>query len=649
MCGLAGIWSSTGWRAESQAALAAMTNSITHRGPDDQGFEVFPEHGLGLGFRRLAILELSKAGHQPMQSPSGRYVILFNGEIYNWKDLRERLHRPTQEFRGHSDTEVITAAFDKWGVEGTLTHLVGMFSLAIWDRERSLLHLVRDRFGEKPLYFAVASGTLLFGSELKALRAHPAFEAEIDRSALAIYMRLGYIPSPRTIYKDVRKVPPATMLTFRASQLVSDHQYWSPEHEIERGRKDPFKGTEDDAARECESLLLATIAGEMVADVPLGAFLSGGVDSSLIVALMQAQSARPVRTFTIGFPEKNYNEAPHAKKVAEHLGTDHTELYVTPAEAMAVIPRLVDMYDEPFADVSQIPTYLVARLARQSVTVSLSGDGGDEIFGGYNRYFVGDRLNRFRMRVPKTIRAVASRTIHGIAPQKWDRAFAAVEDAFPKRWRPRAIGDRIHKLAGVLNAESQQALYLNLISLWPDAVTQNSGQSTVFPQSRLTWNNGSGFIENMMYLDSVTYLPDDILVKVDRATMSVSLEARAPFLDHRIAEFAWSLPTIFKVRNGRGKVVLRRVLDRHVPSALIERPKMGFGVPIDQWLRGPLNEWASSLLERGRLEREGFLNAAAIAEKWNQHQSGERNWQYHLWTVLMFESWLESASRSARA
>ena len=646
MCGLAGLWSSVAWSDESQAALEAMTRALLHRGPDDEGYEILPEHGLGLGFRRLAILDLSKAGHQPMRSHSGRYLIAFNGEIYNWRDLRSQLRRPEQGFFGHSDTEVLASAFDTWGVETTLTRLVGMFAIAIWDRERSLLHLVRDRFGEKPLFFWSGSGALLFGSELKALASHCEFRRVVDRSALAAYMRLGYIPAPRTIYRGVQKVPPGTILTFRRGELVAQQQYWSARTEIERGQNHRFSGNLNDAALECEAMLRRTVGAEMVADVPLGAFLSGGVDSSLIVALMQAQSTRPVRTFTIGFTEKSYNEAPHAKSVAAHLGTHHTELYVSPAEAMSVIPRLTDMYDEPFADVSQIPTYLVAALARQAVTVSLSGDGGDEIFGGYTRYFLGDRLNRVRSRVPRGIRTVATRGIRGIAPHKWDRVFASVEDALPKRWRPRTVGDRLHKLAGLLGAESQQALYLNLISLWPAEVTIDADAVSGFPHAPLAWNNGDGFIENMMYLDTVTYLPDDILVKVDRATMRVSLESRAPFLDHRIAEFAWSLPTSFKVRDGRGKIVLRRVLDRYVPASLIERPKMGFGVPIDQWLRGPLKEWASELVESSRLVREGFLNAAVVSEKWRQHQSGERNWQYHLWAVLMFQSWLQSAKPS---
>lgn len=626
-----------------------MTDVIRHRGPDDEGAWSDPEAGICLGFRRLSILDLSACGHQPMTSPSGRFVTTFNGEIYNFAEIRDRLLALGVSFRGHSDTEIFLAAFEQWGIANSLEQMAGMFALAVWDRRDRQLHLVRDRLGEKPLYYGWAGETLLFGSELKALRRHPAWRGEIDRNSLALYLRHNYVPAPYTIYKGFYKVLPGTVLSFGASsvgQAPEVSTYWSAREAARAGLASPIEGSEAEIIDLCDAELRRTVAQEMVSDVPLGAFLSGGIDSSLIVGLMQAQSEVPVRTFTIGFHEKEYNEAKHAKAVAEHLGTDHTELYVTPADSLAVIPRLPAMYDEPFADASQIPTFLVAQLARRDVTVSLSGDGGDELFGGYNRYFWAERIWRNMRPVPAFFRRSLADGLTSVAPGKWDRLFGAMSGALPARYQLKMPGDRVHKLASMLGSESGQAMYRGLVSNWLhplDVALDATEPPTVLTEPH-RWLGTGKFVQQMMYLDSVSYLPDDILVKVDRASMAVSLESRAPFLDHRIFELAWRIPLSMKVRNGQGKWILRRILDRYVPRSLIERPKMGFGVPIDHWLRGPLKEWAEALISPDRIRREGYFDAAAIRKKWDEHQSGARNWQYPLWAVIMFQAWLEETS-----
>lgn len=646
MCGIAGFID--GNLRNPEQVLRKMTDAIVHRGPDDEGVWHDKEIGVALGHRRLSILDLSPAGHQPMLSRSGRYVIVFNGEVYNHSSIRSELESlGLRNWRGHSDTEVMLEAFDMWGIEATVQRLTGMFAIALWDRLEKLLYLIRDRVGEKPLYYCGLHGALIFGSELKALKKHPQFTDDIDRNALTVYMRYCYVPAPFTIYKGVFKVLPGTIVKIKTDQsgihICDPISYWAAKSVARQGLDNPFPGTDQDAIGELEALLLDAVGNQMVADVPLGAFLSGGIDSSAVVALMQAQSARPVRTFTIGFHNEGYNEAVHAKAVAHHLGTDHTELYVSPSDALSVIPDLPQLYDEPFGDSSQIPTFLVSRMSREHVTVSLSGDGGDELFGGYNRYTWGKSIWKRMSPIPQNIRHGAGFLVTRVSPKSWNALFAIVGPLLPARFRQRLPGDKLHKLAGVLGSENPVEMYRLLASTW-----KNPGQIVcggVEPVTTLTdalgWLDCEDIVQLMMFLDLVTYLPDDILVKVDRAAMGVSLETRVPFLDHRVVEFAWKLPPSMKIREGRGKWLLRQILYKHVPVELIERPKMGFGVPIDEWLRGPLRGWAESLLGEHRLRREGFFDPQPISKLWHEHLTGRRNWQHHLWNVLTFQAWLE--------
>jgi asparagine synthase (glutamine-hydrolysing) len=646
MCGIAGL---LGQRGESLASVAgAMADALTHRGPDDRGTWEDTGAGIALGHRRLSILDLSAAGHQPMRSACGRLTIAFNGEIYNHLELRDELERGgfAPSWRGHSDTETILAAFVAWGVEPTLVRMVGMFAIALWDGEARALWLARDRLGEKPLYYGTMDRRLAFGSELKALRAVPGWAAEIDRDALTLLLRFGYIPAPYSIYRGIHKVRPGAALRL-ASGGVEERTYWSAADVAARGSATPLVASEDEAAELLEARLTEAIKLQQIADVPLGAFLSGGIDSTTVVALMQRLGSRPVKTFSIGFHEADYNEAHHAKTVAQHLGTDHTELYVTPEEARAVIPKLPTMYDEPFADSSQIPTYLVSQLARRHVTVSLSGDGGDELFGGYNRYFLGESLWRRLERFPRAARFSAAGMIQRVKPATWNRLMRPVVPVLPRRLRYGNPGDKLHKLAAVLGARDRQELYRFLVSQWhePDGVVARAHE----PPTLLDGEAPAlgGYTPTMMYLDLVSYLPDDILVKVDRAAMAVSLETRVPFLDHRVVELAWRIPLDLKVRAGEGKRILRRVLYRHVPRELIERPKMGFGVPIESWLRGPMRAWAEDLLSASRLREEGFFNPEPIRRRWEEHLSGRRNWHYALWHVLMFQAWYAQFHRHA--
>lgn len=646
MCGFAGFYALQHFPRDAVLLAEKMANVITHRGPDDAGAWIDANAGIALAHRRLSILDLSPAGHQPMASACGRYVIAFNGEVYNHLDLRQELvvQGSAPNWRGHSDTETLLAAIVAWGVAATLKKCVGMFAFALWSCESRKLVLARDRFGEKPLYYGRQGDTLLFGSELKALKAHPAFRAEIDRDALTLYLRHNCIPAPYSIYRGIFKLPPGTWLEITQDGVFGEPMpYWSMREVAESGQSNLFHGSDADAAEELERLLMQSISGQMVADVPLGAFLSGGVDSSAIVALMQAKSSRPVKTFTIGFREQGYNEAEQARAVARYIGTEHTELYVSPAQAMAVIPQLPHIYDEPFSDSSQIPTWLVSRLAREQVTVSLSGDGGDELFGGYNRHSVGQDVWRKTSGLPHPIRGGMARMMTAIPPERWNSVFGTLSPLLPGKLRFNNPGDKLHKLASVLRSDNPESLYLGLVSHWNDpAAIVLSGRE---PATQLTgqgvWPNLPDTAQYMMLMDTMSYLPDDILTKVDRAAMSVSLETRVPFLDHRLVEFAWRLPLDMKIRNGVGKHVLRQVLYRYVPRELIERPKMGFGIPLDSWLREPLREWAETLLDAGRLDREGFFEPWRVRQKWEEHLSGRRNWAYHIWDVLMFQAWLE--------
>lgn len=555
-------------------------------------------------------------------------------------------------WRGHSDTETLLAAFEAWGIEKTLHKVVGMFALALWDRETRTLTLARDRMGEKPLYYGWVKGALVFASELKAIRAFPGFDNAIERRALALFMRYCYIPAPWSIYQNIWKLPPGCYVQFGEDALTPSPSpggrgeikvYWSLRQVAEAGLAQPFAGSEEEAVEELERLIRQSLAGQMIADVPLGAFLSGGIDSSTVVALMQAQSSRPVKTFSIGFHEGEYDEAQHAKAVARHLGTEHTEWYLTPQDALDVIPKLPALYDEPFADSSQIPTHLVCALARRHVTVALSGDGGDELFGGYNRYFWAMALWRRLASLPMPLRRMTASGIRVLSPGAWNQLYRAIEPAVPRRLRLRLPGDKLHKAAGLLGARRPEEIYRALVSHWdqPASLVLGATEPATSVTDPAAWLETHEFPRQMMYLDAITYLPDDILVKVDRAAMGVSLETRVPLLDHRIVEFAWRVPLHMKIREGQGKWLLRQVLYRYVPKELIERPKMGFGVPIDHWLRGPLKDWAEALLAEERLKREGFLDPAPIRRRWQEHLSGQRNWQYHLWNVLMWQAWLE--------
>jgi asparagine synthase (glutamine-hydrolysing) len=667
MCGIAGIRFRGGVDREGvTVALRKMVSALAHRGPDDSGVWADPNTGLVLGHRRLSILDLSSLGHQPMVSASGRFVLIFNGEIYNHLSLRRELdvlsaaatspsnaqfrswydHDALQTaWRGHSDTEVLLGGFDRWGIKDTLERAVGMFALAVWDRSTRELYLARDRAGEKPLYYGWSQGRFVFASELKALRAMPGFDNPIDRKALGLYMRYSAVPAPHSIYKDIVKLPPGCWIVLTEhdlaqTKLPQPKPFWSWLNVAQEGAARPKEHLSPESAVEALDLVLKdSVADQMVADVPVGAFLSGGVDSSTVVALMQAQSMRPIKTFSIGFSERAYDEARHAKRVAVHLGTDHSELYVTPEDSLRVIPKLPDIYCEPFADCSQIPTFLVAQLARKQVAVSLSGDGGDELFGGYNRHYMVAQLWSKAARIPKPWRSLIARAVRAVSPAVWDGTYAAFESVLPRKYGMRMPGEKLHKAADSLEATSLVDLYQRLRSHWQPAGVVIGGleheddvaQAPGFPRPA----------EQMMALDGSTYLPDDILVKLDRAAMAVSLETRMPFLDHRVVEFAWQLPFSMKVNNGQGKWILRQVLNKYVPKGLVDRPKMGFAVPIDSWLRGPLRDWAESLLEDSRLKREGYLHPSPVREKWREHMSGRRNWQYHLWDVLMFQAWLE--------
>lgn len=646
MCGICGFIETSGYQTEESRidSINQMVNCLIHRGPDDGGHWIDQQVGIALGHRRLSILDLSPHGHQPMVSNSERYVIVFNGEIYNFLNLRKELEWRNAVFRGNSDTEVVLAAFDMWGIPEGTKRLTGMFAMAVWDQKEQQLHLIRDRLGEKPLYYGWNENTFLFASELKALVAYPGFKGVINRDAAALFFRHNYVPTPYSIYKDIFKLPPGTILTLHPANLRETPEpfsYWSARETVETGVRNVFTGNESDACDQLDTLLKEVIQGQMISDVPLGAFLSGGIDSATVVAIMQQISNKPVKTFTIGFSEAAYNEADYALQVAMHLNTDHTELYISPTQAMDVIPKLPQLYDEPFADSSQIPTFLVASLAREKVTVSLSGDGGDELFGGYNRYFLGRSIWKKIGWIPAPLRKAVSLLLTIMPPKSWDKLLRIGGSTIKNH---KVTGDRIQKLAEILAVPTPEVMYNDLISHWKNPVSLVVGSSE--PLTVITdhscWADLSDFTELMMHLDLISYLPDDILVKVDRACMGVSLESRVPFLDHRVVDFAWHLPLGMKIRNGRGKWILREVLNRYVPRDLIERPKMGFGVPIDSWLRGPLRDWVEALLDPIKIEQEGYLKPEAIQEKWREHLSGRRNWQYYLWDVLMFEAWYDN-------
>jgi asparagine synthase (glutamine-hydrolysing) len=633
MCGITGFLDRANSTADDLHARAGrMAETLAHRGPDDVGVWTDSSSGVALGQRRLAIVDLSEHGHQPMHSTCGRLAIVFNGEIYNHPELRQDLQSLGHAFRGHCDTEVLLAALAEWGVRRTVPKLVGMFAFALWNCREKTLTLVRDAVGIKPLYYGWMNGCFLFGSELKALRAHPDFRAEIDRRALTSYLRHNCVPSPHSIYRGIFKLPPGTMLTVSqqtGAQAVPE-TWWSMRQVAEAGERQPFRGSVDEATDALDRGLREAVRLRMVADVPLGVFLSGGIDSSTVAALIQAQSSRPVRTFSIGFREGQYDESVHARAVAAHLGTEHTEFYVTPAEAREVIPRLPAVFDEPFADSSQIPTVLLCQITRPHVTVCLSGDGGDELFCGYDRYTLADRIWRSIGWCPRPLRTLGSpiaRMMAGTLP-------------FP------TVRRKLGTLAGFLPAAGFPEFYGIFNSHWRDApdIVREGGGGMALAVDPEVWTARRTLVEQLMCVDSVTYLPDDLLVKIDRASMAVGLEVRVPLLDHRVVELVWRFPFEMKVRDGTAKWLLRRVLDRYVPRSLTDRPKMGFGVPIDLWLRGPLREWAEELLDVQRLTQEGFFRPKPIRQKWEEHLSGRADWHYLLWDILMFQAWLEASS-----
>jgi len=646
MCGFAGFHSLTTSKINSpHSLLREMGNSISHRGPDDSGEWFDSDNNIGLSHRRLSIVDLSPAGHQPMSSHSLRYMMAFNGEIYNHLKLREDIESEGHDlnWRGTSDTETLLAGFDLWGITKTIEKTTGMLALAVWDSQEHSISLIRDRLGEKPLYFGWHGDTFLFGSELKALKVHPDFINEVNRDALSLFIRHNYIPAPHCIWNNTHKLLPGHILTLKkGSKNYISKPYWSGKGVVEEGGRKRFDGTAAEAVDQVESTLSQSINQQMVADVPLGAFLSGGIDSSLVVALMQSQSSRPVKTFSIGVHDKQYNEAEFAKSVAAHLGTEHTEFYVTPQAALDVVPKIANLYDEPFSDSSQIPTFLVSQMAKEHVTVALTGDAADELFCGYNRYMMTssawNRLKNF----PLPIRTLLSKMITILSPSALNKLLYPVKKIMFDGPSVN-IGDKAHKAARVLTSQSIDELYKRLVSQCTDPSELVIGSQELLTvltdvERKPSCDNP---IESMMAMDMLSYMVDDILVKVDRAGMGVSLETRAPFLDHAVVELAWRLPLEYKLREGRSKWVLREVLYKYVPKDLIERPKMGFGVPLNDWLRGPLRDWASSLLDNGRIAREGFFEPAVISTLWREHLSGTRNWGERLWTILVFQLWLE--------
>ena len=649
MCGISGFLNPARDVGEQslRATATAMADAIAHRGPDAADCWADAEVGLAFGHRRLAIIDLSAAGAQPMTSADGRYVLSYNGEVYNSPALRAELEARGHTFRGESDTEVVLAGIVEWGLKAALARCVGMFAISLWDRQTRTLSLVRDRLGIKPLYYGWSGGVFMFGSELSALKAHPQFRAEIDRDTLALYMLRNCVPAPHSIFVGIRKLTPGSILTLpidaRTGTEPEIEAFWSLSEVAARGAASPFGGSEREAADQAEELIRTAVRDRMVADRPLGVFLSGGIDSSTVAALMQDVSETPVKTFSIGFDAAGYNEAEDAKAVAAHLGTDHTELYVDAAKAQDVVSELPRIFDEPFADSSQVPTYLVSEMARRDVVVCLSGDGGDEMFGGYNRYLWVDGIARNSAAVPGPLRKVAAAAMTSLSPHTWDSVFDALGPVLPGKLRQPNPGDKLHKMAGIMNAGGASEIYQGLVGHWRtgDGIVRDATPPTTLVERPADWPALPSFTEHMMHLDGVTYLPDDILTKVDRASMAVGLETRVPLLDHRVVEFAWTLPLSLKTGANVAKRTLRNVLYRHVPRELVERPKMGFALPIHDWLRGPLRDWAEDLLAEKRLREGGYFAPGPVRQKWQEHLSGRRNWQHHLWDVLMFQAWLE--------
>jgi asparagine synthase (glutamine-hydrolysing) len=652
MCGFAGLFQSAGTNQSGLRHWAEkMAATLAHRGPDDAGRWAEPEAGVAFGFRRLAIIDLSPNGHQPMSSAGGRYTMVFNGEVFNHRELRRELEGTGATFRGHGDSEVILAAFERWGVEPAVNRFVGMFAIAVWDAQRHELTLIRDRLGIKPLFVYAEPGYVSFASELRALRAGPRFDDTLDLEAVTAYLRYLYVPAPATIFRRARKLLPGHLLTIRDADapLPEARPYWSVSDVARAATSAQFDLTDADAVEEFDRLLTEAVQLRMEADVPLGALLSGGVDSSTVVAVMQAAARERVRTFTIGFDQPEHDESAHAREIARYLGTNHTELHVDGRDALALIPQLPDMLDEPLADPSFIPTYLVCRLARRHVTVALTGDGGDELFGGYNRYIAGARVIRRTARWPQALRRLAATGIRSLSPEKWDRLHGALTPV-SGRARTRLAGTKLRKLGRMLESEGEKAGYRTLLSAWPEPARLVVGGRERLERSDALFDQGEDqleLMERMMLADQGSYLPDDLLAKVDRASMAVSLEARVPLLDHRLVEFSWRLPRRFKVRDGKGKWILRQALYRRVPRDLVDREKVGFTVPTAAWLRGPLREWASDLLSPSRLARLGLVRAEPLQQAWARLCAGDSEDAVGLWAALLLTAWQERYSRSA--
>ena len=651
MCGIVGFITVPTDTIKLTTITKKMADTIAHRGPDDHGIWIDENCQIALGHQRLSILDLSSAGHQPMHSACNRFVMVFNGEIYNHLEIRDKLQcisHQLLDWRGHSDTETLLAAFVNWGIEKTLKACVGMFSIALWDRQENVLTLVRDRMGEKPLYYGWRGNTFMFASELKALKVHPDFNGEIDRQSLSLLLSFNYIPAPNSIYRGIRKLPSGTFLQIPINNYqlpVNATPYWSLGKVAKKGQSQLFSGSDDQALSLLENCLGDAVEGQQLADVPLGAFLSGGVDSSLVVSMMQTRSTQKVKTFTIGFDESQYNEAKYAKAVATHLGTEHSELYISPNDALDVIPKLPWLYDEPFADSSQIATFLVAKLARNHVKVALSGDGGDELFGGYNRHIWSRSIRNKTDWMPKSIRHGIGSVIGSIPSSSWDRINKISDSLLPSQYRTVHAGEKMHKVADLLAVDNDFDLYHGLVSQWPNPSEVVIGENFIDRMKAIVPNkkNFADIEHQMMFMDAMTYLPDDILCKVDRAAMGVSLETRVPLLDHRVVDLAWKLPLHMKIRNGQGKWLLRELLFKHVPKKLVDRPKQGFGLPVASWLRGPLREWVEELIDESRLKKEGYFHPQPIRIAWNEHLKG-KNRQNQLWGVLMFQAWLEENS-----
>lgn len=627
----------------SPRRLEAMTEVIAHRGPDGAGTWIAPDGRVGLGHRRLSIIDLSPAGFQPMASASGRYTVSFNGEIYNFSSLRKELEGAGARFHSHSDTEVMLAAFDAWGVSLALTRLTGMFALAVWDATEAALWIARDRLGIKPLYYSIQDGELTFASELRALVVWKGKIPPVSAEGLTEYLRLGYVPGPISIFEGIQKLPPGCYALYRAGQLSTPQAYWKLAEVVRAGMDQPITDTTQ-ALNTLEEKLRGAVASHMVSDVPLGAFLSGGIDSSTVVALMQIQSSPPIKTFSIGFQERGYDEAQHAAAVAKHLGTEHTELYVSDSDARSIIPQLPDIYDEPFADPSQIPTFLVSKLAREHVTVVLSGDGGDELFAGYNRYvFVARFWQRLQL-MPQSLRRMAAHGLLSATPEAWDIFFKHATPFLPRNFVPALPGQKMHKIASILSSSSLLAVHSKLVAQWANPQTllnPSWHHNGLMWWDQLSQYKGLSAPQQQMVWDAQTYLVDDILTKVDRASMRVGLEARVPLLDHNVVEFAWRIPMSMKLKDGSGKWLLKQLLYRHVPQSLVDRPKMGFSVPVDAWLRGALREWAETYLAEDRLMAEGFFDTRVVRQTWEQHLKAEIDAGGPIWTLLMFQIWLE--------